>query len=501
MHQTMPIDPALREVMQQHITNGQHEMASAEAAFHARYPAYASTAKLDDLRRTEYARLDADGHIYLDYTGGGLYAASQVQRHMQLLLSGVYGNPHSVNPTSSAATELSDGAREAVYRFFNADPAEYVVIFTSNASGALKLVGESYPFEQNGQYLLTFDNHNSVNGIREYAKAKGAPVTYSPVLPPDLRIDADALHANLDQAIPGGHNLFSYPAQSNFSGVKHDLSWVETARAKGWHVLLDGAAYTPTNRLDLSVTQPDFLSLSFYKIFGYPTGVGALVARRDALHVLHRPWFAGGTITVASVQANAFYYNEGEAAYEDGTINYLNLPAVKIGLEHLESIGMALISERVRCLTGYLLDELSRLTHSNGKPLARIYGPLTTEQRGGTIALNLYDPDGTIFDFHLVEALATEARISLRTGCFCNPGAGETALNIAAQAMQECFANPERMTFAQFAAAMSLDYGAEAVGAVRISVGLASTFADVYHLTRFLRTFVDQKSSGLHFES
>ena len=57
------------------------------------------------------------------------------------------GNPHSHNPTSLASTELVEEARDAVLAFFNADPDEYDVVFTANASGALKLVGESYPFE------------------------------------------------------------------------------------------------------------------------------------------------------------------------------------------------------------------------------------------------------------------------------------------------------------------------------------------------------------------
>ena len=68
-----------------------------------------------------------------------------------------------------------------------------------NASGALKLVGESYPFAADGQYLMTFDNHNSVNGIREFARAKGEPFTYVPVTPPDLRVDEAAL---LEQLAP-----------------------------------------------------------------------------------------------------------------------------------------------------------------------------------------------------------------------------------------------------------------------------------------------------------
>ena len=76
------------------------------------------------------------------------------------------------------------------------------------------------------------------------------------------------------------------------------------------------------------------MPLSFYKIFGYPTGVGCLLARRSALVKLRRPWFAGGTITIASVQGEGWHYLiPGEAGFEDGTVNYLNLPAVAIGVE------------------------------------------------------------------------------------------------------------------------------------------------------------------------
>jgi molybdenum cofactor sulfurtransferase len=194
--------------------------------------------------------------------------------------------------------------------FFESDPAEYVAFFTSNASGALKLVGESYPFSPGDQYLLTFDNHNSVNGIREFAHAKGAEVNYLPVVLPDMRIDETMLDEALAKARPGGDNLFAFPAQSNFSAVKHPLEWIGKAHAAGWDVLLDAAAFAPTNRLDLSRFKPDFVPLSFYKIFGYPTGLGALIARRQALTKLRRPWFAGGTITVASVQGDKFYMAE-----------------------------------------------------------------------------------------------------------------------------------------------------------------------------------------------
>ena len=304
-------------------------------AFLKSYPAYPTTHLIDELRTKEYARLDVGGHIYLDYTGGGLYAESQLERHNRLLSEHVFGNPHSSNPTSQAATQLVEHAREYVLKFFNADPEEYLAIFTANASGALKLVGESYPFHQ-GRYMLTFDNHNSVNGIREFAHARGAEVTYIPIALPDMRVDKSQLDRELARPAKDGHNLFAYPAQSNFSSVKHPLEWIEKAHQNGWDVLLDGAAFVPTSKLDLSTVKPDFVPISFYKMFGYPTGVGALLARREALAKLHRPWFAGGTITVASVQGDKYYLTEGASAFEDGTIDYLNIPAVEIGLKHIE---------------------------------------------------------------------------------------------------------------------------------------------------------------------
>lgn len=477
--------------------NGLNSFAIAQAAFHAKYPEFDSTQRLDESRADEYGRLDQQHHIYLDYTGGGLYADSQVRAHQALLLENVFGNPHSTNPTSLAMTQQIDRARAHILEFFHASPDEYVVIFTQNASGALKLVGESYPFAPDGRYLLTFDNHNSVNGIREFARAKGASVIYSPVIPPNMRLDENKLRSFLDRTNTNGRDLFAYPAQSNFSGVQHPLEWIAYAQARGWDVLLDAAAFVPTNTLDLSQWHPDFVSLSFYKMFGYPTGVGALIARRVGLKKLRRPWFAGGTITVASVQGDRYYLHEGAEAFEDGTLNYLNLPAIEIGLRHISQIGMKNIHTRVQCLTGWLLEELSNLHHGNNNPLVRIYGPVDTERRGGTITLNFYDVDGHFIDHRLIEESANRANISLRTGCFCNPGGGELALGISAEELTSCFIlSPTRLTIDEFRRCID----DKSTGAVRISTGLVTTFADVYFFGEFARGFLDKSTADVQRE-
>ncbi len=86
-------------------------LAQGYEAFVAAFPGYSATSRLDHLRQTEYARLDRLGHVYLDYTGAGLYAASQVARHREFLLNRVLGNPHSDNPDLDGAPRASSTTR------------------------------------------------------------------------------------------------------------------------------------------------------------------------------------------------------------------------------------------------------------------------------------------------------------------------------------------------------------------------------------------------------
>ncbi len=467
-------------------------LAAAEEDFRARLPTYETTAKIDHLRATDYSQLDERDHVYLDYTGGGLYAASQLRRHMKMLEGGIFGNPHSHNPSSSAMTDIVEGVRSKVLDYFNGSPEEYAVIFTANASTALKLVGESYPFGPGDRYVLTFDNHNSVNGIREFARSKGAGIAYVPLALPAMTVDETVLQSFLEDRKEGAHNLFAYPAQSNFSGVQHPLEWIERAQKLGWEVLLDAAAFVPTNRLDLSQWHPDFVSISFYKMFGYPTGVGCLLARRQTLAKLSRPWFSGGTITVASVQGDKHYFAEGAAAFEDGTVDYLNIPAVKIGLEYLESVGIDTIHERCRCLTGWLLEQITSLKHANGRRLIRLYGPATAEGRGGAMTMNFYDAQDQVINHLDIEEAASRSNISLRTGCFCNPGGGETALELSKTELIGCFKNTSEAKVPRFTPEdFRLCVDGKSTGAVRVSVGLASNFRDVYRFVEFARGFIE----------
>ncbi|MDV9178285.1 aminotransferase class V-fold PLP-dependent enzyme [Streptomyces sp. W16] len=440
-----------------------------------------STVDLDELRAHDFGYLDAEGHTYLDCMGAGLAPSSLVRASAARITGGVFGNPHSESPASRASGGLLAEARAAVLRHFAADPAEYTVVFTANATAALRLVGESYPFAPGSRLVMLLDNHNSVNGLREYARAAGASTEYIPVHGRELAVDEERLRTALT-ARSRRRGLLAYPAQSNFTGVRHSLEWIATAQEHGYDVLLDAAAFVPANPLDLSRFHPDFTVVSWYKVFGYPTGIGSLIVRREALARLRRPWFSGGTIYAASAQAQWHVLADGEAAFEDGTVNFLSIPDITAGLEWIDAIGMDRVHDHVARLTGQLLTGVAKLRHSDGSPMARVYGPTDSgPARGGTVALNLLGADGRVIDERVVARDSAERRISLRFGCFCNPGAGEAAFALPLRGLRSAARRPMRSLE---------DYldvlGLPSAGAVRVSVGVSSQPRDVETFLEFV---------------
>jgi molybdenum cofactor sulfurtransferase len=443
----------------------------------------------NNLRKEEYTRLDRSGHVYLDFTGGNLYPESLLLQHFSQLQQSVYGNPHSTNPASQLSEKLVNEARKNVLQFFNA--RDYYCVFTSNASEALHIIGECYPFSPESHLLLTTDNHNSVNGIREYCRNKGGYFTYSPMNTEDLTINATELKKHLQAHADKKDKLFAFPAQSNVSGAQHSLSWIEKARANNWDVLLDAAAFVPTSRLDLSIHRPDFVSLSFYKIFGYPTGIGCLLIHKSKLDKLKKPSFAGGTISLSAVKYSSYFLKPDHEKFENGTVNYLDIPAITNGLDFITRIGMGKINSRIKDLCHFILPELQALQHNNGRPLIKLYGPGDTENRGGTFLLNFFDAKGQQYPFQHIEELANARMISFRTGCFCNPGIDELNHCISIEQLKKYFSSRQQGDYYDF-----VHFTGKLRGAVRISIGLATTREDLKKFIEFTNSFLNKLVPG-----
>jgi selenocysteine lyase/cysteine desulfurase len=138
------------------------------------------------------------------------------------------------------------------------------------------------------------------------------------------------------------------------------------------------------------------------------------------------------------------------------------------------------------CLTAWLLSNLLSLRHGTGVPLVQLYGPRDTRRRGATISFNILDPQGAIVDERVIEKQANAQNISLRTGgCLCNPGAHEAAHYLSRETLDGTGEGPRRGTREHCTHVLGL------AGVVRVSLGVASNFADVYRFLEFARTFLD----------
>ena len=113
-----------------------------------------------------------------------------------------------------------------------------------------------------------------------------------------------------------------------------------SVRSCRWYVLLDIAAYAPTHDFDLSKYPADFVVLSFYKLFGFPTGIGALLIRKDSGQILNKVYYGGGSV-LQTVTTTGDHRLPTDTArrFEDGTPNFLGILSLKYGFDALREVG------------------------------------------------------------------------------------------------------------------------------------------------------------------
>ncbi|ESO86189.1 hypothetical protein LOTGIDRAFT_235545 [Lottia gigantea] len=467
--------------------------------------------------------------VYLDHAATTLYSKRQIQAYQEDLLSHVYGNPHSRCPSSQLTADSIEQIRFRILRFFNTNSKEYSVIFTSGCTGALKLVAETFQFHSahsnstdndrrlencvkvdnsnhsdsdlnNGYFCYLLDNHTSAQGMRELAakRTKNIQCLDTPDLSKCLICDFNVVNEN-------SNNLFVFPAQSNFSGEKFPLQWIEDfhngrmkcqERIPGqWFVLLDAASYVSTSYLNLGLHKPDFITLSFYKIFGFPTGLGALLVKNDSSYILHKEYFGGGTVAVSSAQHRFHIFRENiSERFEDGTLPFLDIIALRHGFDAIEQFGGGIhnVSHHTFTIAQYLHHHLCQLYHYNDTPLVVIYGNgnfSDINTQGAIVNFNLKRCNSEFIGFAEVDKLAQLHKIHLRTGCFCNVGACQKYLDITLQQLQDNFKEGHVCGDDK-----DLINGLP-TGSVRISFGYMSTLEDAQKSLQFLTQNNPQKQT------
>ncbi|CAH1987697.1 unnamed protein product [Acanthoscelides obtectus] len=121
--------------------------------------------------------------------------------------------------------------------------------------------------------------------------------------------------------------------------------------------------------------------------------------------------------------------------FEDGTLPFLSILAVKHGFDTIRRLGLNfdLISKHVFSLAQYTYRNLITMHHSNGQPVAVLYHDTVFDNRshqGAIVNFNLLRPNGEYIGYSEVLHMANLHQIHLRTGCFCNPGACQRSLKL-----------------------------------------------------------------------
>ena len=393
------------------------------------------------------------------------------------------------NPHSKENNEI-ENVRLQVLNFFNASPSKYELVWTSNATGGLKIIGENFEWNSHSSFVYHLNSHNSVIGIREYAKRCGSKVSCV------SNEDFQEHRLNLSKR---GKNLIAFPGECNFSGRKFNVGKHckhVRERKEECYTLVDAAALASSNAINVDEMDCDFLVVSFYKMFGLPSGLGALIIRKDSAQkcLTRKIFFGGGTVEASSASSVNFVRlrKKLSSRLEDGTIPFLSILSLKASFESMKKFfpSWSHIEEHCFTIAKSFFSKLHALKHFNGAPVAVVYGDWTEntkkEDNGPIIAFNLLKSDGRFVGYNEVRKLAELNNIMLRVGCFCNPGACEEFLGLTMDKTLEnvraghiCWDDKDVIKGVP-------------TGAVRVSFGYCSLMRDAEEVIRFVEThFVD----------
>ena len=447
---------------------------------------------IEQIRSQEYPSLAST--TYLDHAGTTLYTKSLIQAYSQDLTGNLFGNPHSGSTASQLSTRRIEDIRLQSLRFFHASPDDYDLVFTANATAAIKLVGELVrDSAADFRYGYHVESHTSLVGLREMTRDGGVCFSDEQSLKALLQ-EWSSVEANgsLDPS------LISWPGQSNMTGGRFPTHWPVLAQNAPQpddtttYTLLDAASLASTSQLDLSnpETSPDFVAVSFYKIFGFPDLGALLISKQCAELVQNRRYFGGGTV-VAAVACGDTWHAKKDSLHsqlEDGTLPFHNIVALGHAMnEHARLYGsMRDLSRHVQYLTGLCENRLRALRHWNGQDVCRLYGrsrPYDAEGNGPVIAFNVQGANGDFVSATEIEKLCVIKSIQIRTGGLCNPGGIATHLSLGPAEIKKHHANGFHC-----GGDNDIVHG-KPLGVVRISFGAMSSLQDVDKLLTFLMEY------------
>ncbi|MGK8554869.1 aminotransferase class V-fold PLP-dependent enzyme [Nocardia gipuzkoensis] len=365
------------------------------------------------------------------------YAASapalvEVTDRVQRLLP-FYASVHrGAGYASRISTECYEAARGSVAEFLDAAD-DQVVVFTRNTTDSLNLLASCVPGDT---VVLDIEHHaNFLPWTRHGRRVVRA---------------ADTVEETVGRLVA---ELCSKPAAllavtgaSNVTGEVLPLERLATiAHQCGARILVDAAQLAPHRRISLRDIGIDYLACSGHKLYA-PFGAGVLVGKRDWLDAA-QPYLSGGG-AVREVSITETEWAPAPQRHEAGSPNVLGAAALAAACDALCAIDAETLAAHEKRLADRLRDGLAAIP---GVRLLRIWSDSPDSVGIVAFALDGFAPG------HAAAYLSAEHGIGVRDGRFC--------------------AHP-------LLARLGLD------GALRASIGLGTTSADVDRLTDAVSTLV-----------
>jgi len=299
------------------------------------------------------------------------------------------------------ATEIYEGTRAKLASFLGAASPDEVV-FTKSATESINLVafGLAWSLKPADEILISeIEHHANLVPWQQLARRTGATLKWFRELP-DGRLDVDP------SLVTERTKIVAVTGQSNVTGVMPPLREIgELAHAAGALFLVDGAQLVPHHPVDVQELGADFLAFSGHKMLG-PLGLGVLYGKYAALDALP-PFLTGGSmIEVVRMEESTFL--PPPAKFEPGVPPVSLSAGLGAAIDYLNGLGLENVAAHEESLTAHALDALGQIDG------VRILGPLTTGNRGGTVAFELEGVHA-----HDVGQVLDELGIAIRTGHHC----------------------------------------------------------------------------------
>lgn len=209
--------------------------------------------------------------IYLD-NAATTAVCKEAKEAMVPLLEDEYGNPSANYPFGDRAGSIVERARIRIAGMINANPEN--IIFTSGGTESDNSAVLKIKDIENSHIITTKIEHHAVLNTCEYARKKGAEVTYLNVNP-DGEINID----ELEKSIKENTRLISVMFANNEIGTIEPIAKIgRLARAYGITFHTDAVqafGHVPINVARMNI---DMMSVSAHKFNG-PKGVGFLYVR------------------------------------------------------------------------------------------------------------------------------------------------------------------------------------------------------------------------------